>query len=498
MLKIGNTASVSGQGLLLGLIAISAAALTYLQTANFPFVPFTDAICFLPQAVKFAQGDGLRNVYQFDYLPDGAFIWHGFLFPLILGGLFKTDTYTKVSVVLAVMNAFTVLVLAAALLRLTSQWRIAPRAAFLSVCLLAQAGFLLGMLGRPETLSSLLIAAGLLAWTFKSSWLVYAAIGVILGLLAVTSPVPAVSAALCLLIGMVIREGLSSSLVKAGVLVSAVALLATVVAFQFYPYSFGQWLWGMEQHAKSVIKRGSEWTDVSWLLRQYVISSGRLMMGGVFAGALAAAGYLIWTQASLTRLLRVALVAFLAVFAVIIVRFSIVSGFYVMLSLFPLGAGVIFSLLNVHRAADAWRVSLLKFCTVLFLAIASLDPLLLQTGRAMGFSGMPLTEARRLFEQDMAEMPGRIAVSMDLAVLSDSTERLQVLYGYVPPCVEPDTDWLVAQQFCYFYNVPPAYQNFTLVKNRFVDKQKFPGRLSQWFGVNGYGYAVYRRINGAE
>ncbi len=91
--------------ILLGVMICGAAFLTCLQTVNFPFVPFTDAICFLPQAVKFAQGEGLRNVYVFDYLPDGAFIWHGFLFPIILGGLFKTDTYAKVSVVLAIMNS---------------------------------------------------------------------------------------------------------------------------------------------------------------------------------------------------------------------------------------------------------------------------------------------------------------------------------------------------------------------------------------------------------
>jgi hypothetical protein len=83
---------------------------------------------------------------------------------------------------------------------------------------------------------------------------------------------------------------------------------------------------------------------------------------------------------------------------------------------------------------------------------------------------------------------------MDLAALSDTTDRLEVLYNYVPPCEEPDTDWLVAQQYCFFYAEPPTYANFKLVSNRFAAKRKLPGRLSQWFGVNGYGYAVYERV----
>lgn len=90
-------------------------------------------------------------------------------------------------------------------------------------------------------------------------------------------------------------------------------------------------------------------------------------------------------------------------------------------------------------------------------------------------------------------MPGRVAISMDLAVLTDRTERLQVIYDYVPKCDEPETDWLVVQQYSFFYNAPPDYEKFQLEKNRFVEQTKFQGRIAQWFGVNGYGYAIYKR-----
>jgi hypothetical protein len=130
----------------------------------------------------------------------------------------------------------------------------------------------------------------------------------------------------------------------------------------------------------------------------------------------------------------------------------------------------------------------------LALALPSLDPLLFQAGRILGYTGLPWPQARRPLAEDFKDLPGKVAVSMDLAALSDTTDRLEVLYGYVPPCKEPDIDWLVAQQYCFFYAEPPTYANFKLVKNRFAAKQKLPGRLSQWFGVNGYGYAVYERV----
>ncbi len=68
---------------LLGVMICAAAFLTFIQTVNFLFVPFSDAICFLPQTVKLAQGEGLRNVYVF--VPNnprravqGRYLYEGF------------------------------------------------------------------------------------------------------------------------------------------------------------------------------------------------------------------------------------------------------------------------------------------------------------------------------------------------------------------------------------------------------------------------------------
>jgi len=475
---------------LLGAVACAAAVLTYVQTVNFPFVPFTDAICFLPQAVKFAQGEGLRNVYTFTYLPDGAYVWHGFLFPLVLGGVFGTDTYIKVTIGLAVLNALNVLLLAAALVRLTSYWKPALRLVFLVVCLLTQVGFLQGVLGRPETLSSLLISGGLLAWSCRPSSAVYIVLGVLAGLLAVTSPAPAVFAAGCLVAALFVGERRPAEVLKIGAILAITALATITVAFRSYPYSLNQWIWGMQQHANTVIKDLPGPLTLRLVLRSFVISSGHFASGLVLACGWVLAVRVVWNIRRKRPVSCYVLIGLVSLLGLAVARMALRGHFYYLLCLFPVAAGIAAVALGARNVCSI----ALKICVLLVLALSSLDSLLLQGGRLLGYTGLQLPEARRLFAEDLKDMPGKVAVSMDLAVLSDTTERLQVLYDYVPPCKEPDADWLVVQQYCFFYSEPPTYANFRIVKNRFFPKQKLPGRFSQWFGVNGYGYAVYERV----
>lgn len=471
------------------LIVFCSCALAYIQSVNFPFVPFTDAICFLPQAVMFAQGEGLRNVYQFSYLPDGGFIWHGFLFSMVLGGLFKTDTYLKVSLAIAVLNTINILLLATALLRFTSKWSPWPKSLFLALALLTQIGFLQGLLGRPESLTSLLLAGGILLWSFKASWALYSIIGCIVGLLAVTSPIPAIYVSVFFIIGIVLREKFSTRLIIILLLVAAGALLAMALSFLFYPYNIEQWFWGMKQHANNVIK-DTYGNNFALIVRQFFISSGRFMMGFVFAGCLGAAAYLVSRGNKENLSIRMLLLFLLALVGILIFRVSIKIQYYYITCLFPVAivcAAVFLSDFNTLSKLS------LKIFICLSLILSSFDPILLQAGAMLGWRSLPLVDARKVFADDLEVMSGRVTISMDLIVLADRTERLQVLYEYVPECVEPETDWLVVQQYCFFYDDPPDYQNFYLVENRFVKKNKLPGRLAQWFGVNGYGYAIYKR-----
>jgi hypothetical protein len=477
--------------ILLGSVICAAALFAFIQAAAFPFVPFTDAVCFLPQAVKFAQGEGLRNVYMLTYLPDGAFVWHGFLFPLVLGGVFGTDTYIKVSFALAFLNAANVLILGAALVRFTSVWKPILRWTFVTLCVLTQVGFLQGVLGRPESLSSLLIACGLLAWTFRPSLAVYIILGLLTGLLAVTSPVPAVFAASFLVAAVLLREERIGAVLKVGAVLGVAALAAIALAFLFYPYSLAQWIWGLQQHAASAgFNYPPESLTLNLLLQRFVIVTGRFACGLVFASICVVAVTYVWSARRQRSVHSYIAIAIVLLVGLAVMRMAYIGTFYYLLCLFPLAAGVAAVALHTGNACGP----VLRFGLLAMLALSSLDPLLLQAGRLLGYTGLPLPEARRLFAEDLKDMPGKVAVSMDLAALSDKTDRLEVLYNYVPPCEEPDTDWLVAQQYCFFYAEPPTYANFKLVKNRFAAKQKLPGRLSQWFGVNGYGYAVYERV----
>jgi hypothetical protein len=480
--------------LLLGASVVCVALLTYLQTANFPFVPFTDAICFLPQAVKFAQGEGLRNIYTFTYLPDGAFVWHGFLLPLVLGGFFVTDTYIKVTIALGLMNALNILLLGAAMFRLTPKWAWPARIFIILACSLAQAGFLQGVLGRPETLSSLLISAGLLAWSCKPRFLVYGIMGILGGLSAVTSPAPTLYAAGCLGLGLLVREERLLALFKAGGIMFAAGLLAISLAFWFYPYNFEQWIWGLQQHANAVIKAPSAPLTLNLILQRFFIATGRFGMGFIFVCCFVIAIRLVWQMKKSRFMLRVLLVWIVIFLFLAILHTAYMGQFYYTLSLFPIASGLICA---VHELRGRTFRQMLKICVLFSICLSAIDPLLLQAGRILGYQSLQLPEARVLFSKDLGEMPGQVGVSMDLVVLSDRTERLDAVYRYMPLCEMLKADWLVVQQHSFFYSEPPSYEKFQLVKNRFVSIQKMPGRLSQWFGVNGYGYAIYKKKNGS-
>lgn len=462
----------------------------YFRTSGFPFVPFTDAICFLPQSVSYAQGEGLRNIYCFTYIPDGAFIWHGFLFSLLIG-LFKVDTYDKVSILLALMNAANVAILAFALARLTCAWKSRTRLFFLSSGLIVQAGYLQGLLGRPESLSSLLVSMGVLMWTFKPNLWFSCFMGSVIGLLAVTSPVTAVSAGICFIIGSMIRFRNLPGFLLNGLLAAVGAVLSILVALYFYPYTWAQWLWGLRIHSGSVIRDSLPTLPV--IIRQYFINSGQFMMGLVFLSTLMCGALIILRVNQTNRKTLVFLLSFLGLFGLFVLYYSHSSGYYTMLCLLPLGLAVAALALRPELAGFGRIPKILKISFFLSLSAASLDPILLQIGYFMGHGGLPMNQARRFFAEDERWMTGEVTVSMDLALLTDNIERVHVIYDYVPPCHEPLTQWLVIQQYCFFYEEPPTYEKYYLVKNRFCNVKKWPGRLSQWFGANGYGYAIYKK-----
>jgi hypothetical protein len=283
------------------------------------------------------------------------------------------------------------------------------------------------------------------------------------------------------------------TLLLSGIFVILGAVAAVSVGFTFYPYSIAQWLWGLEQHASAVVYVREGWLNLDQLLRAYVISTGRLMMGGIFLVVVALTIYHLWRTQEARKVQKFGSIGLVVCVAALAVRFTTISGFYNMLCLFPIGVAVAASTLGTQSYSLNTVGKLLKNCFFACLLISTADPLLLQLGSLLGYKGMPLLEARRLFSNDMKTMPGDITLSMDLAVLSDRTDRLQTIYKYVPPCEEPDTPWLVVQQFSYSYSEPPSYTSYRLVKNRFVDIKKMPGRLQQWFGAPGYGYAIYKK-----
>jgi len=204
---------------------------------------------------------------------------------LLLGGLFKANTYEKISNLLALINASTIAFLAFALVRATAALKSGFRIIILLVCLLSQAGFLHGVQGRPETLISFLVAATVLAWTFPPSMFNYAIIGIFLVLATITSPIPAVYLAMFLVIGILVRVNSISPILSLRnySYILIFSLIAFMLSFFLYPYGFLEWIIGLIISSNLNYKLvASQEISLSRRLLEHVIYSGRLMSGPIF------------------------------------------------------------------------------------------------------------------------------------------------------------------------------------------------------------------------
>jgi len=221
-----------------------------------------DAMSFMPNAVSVARGDGLVNVFwstatELDPAGEGRLIWHGFLDPLVLGHLASASNSLGVLWARGVTDAAAI-ALTSAWMMLIAPWNSSPRwvAVNLVLAIFATTAATISVAGRPEGLCVTMIAGALVASTRLPASLHPSLGGLLVGLLAATSPAVAV-ASLGVAGLILVREGHSLADLLPLILLPLPVLALTLILF--YPWPFDLWLGGLATHARALLPGDAAW-----------------------------------------------------------------------------------------------------------------------------------------------------------------------------------------------------------------------------------------------
>jgi hypothetical protein len=481
----------------LAILAMAIAMFVFAMSVGFRNTLDGDAMFFLPQIVQYAKGEGLCNPYYqrtfaYSEAHDGRHIWHGFLYQLLLGGIFRADSYTRIALACSILNGGCLLILAIGLTRISHNLRLPASLVMVFLMLLAAAGFLLGLEGRPESLVAALTSVAVCVAQVQPAVPGSMALGAILGLALVTSPLPAALLGLGVASWGVVTCGLSLRILRLAACAAVGFALATGFGFAVYPYTVHEWLAGLLKH-RQVLHHFA--ILAHW--RTWLIYSGHFFLAGILVSGIAGALRLIvcFTEGRTPE--RLSAIGLLSVSVAGMIYFSQTSGWYVVTGLTPVLMALALGLAVKPRASRCYSPSrLIPLGLAIIFSISALDPLLLGLARLTGWRGMSLTAARQQFRQDFVAADDGVAFSKSLFVLTEQMQGNEVMpyekYA-MDVAIHSDHKWAVIQQWGEPWNRPPAFPGYDLVVDRFSSCRKAPGRLGQWFQPTGFQYAIYRK-----
>ena len=266
------------------------------RSAGVPIV-IGDANFFYPIAQNFAEHNDLSHPVMSPIVDGGGrLIWHGWGHSYVLGFLGKLFSDSFIGVIMS-----ETLIVGIGCIGFTITFCSAYKKANVYVkgaIVISVVAIAFGYLGRPESLSFVLLVAGIAAFHYlENSAFRWGVIVVLWGGIGTTQPTVALLVGPILLGYMVISEvevrlALSKWLVV-GAFSIATTLLLTAV---FYPYSVADWIDGLWRHSQKIAARG----DSDRTLYYYFLAPSRFMQGGWYALTVACGGLLLW-QSGETR-----------------------------------------------------------------------------------------------------------------------------------------------------------------------------------------------------
>ena len=481
------------------ILSVAFALVTFVATNEFASGLNGDAMFFLPQVVKYANGHGLVNpqyelTLSYSDAQDGRHIWHGFAYQLFLGNLFVPTTYQLLSIAMAVTNALaafvTVMALGDACQRLQNK---SLRTFILLLAGSTSVGFIIGLQGRPEIFFYLIVPLGYLLARNSSFWIQAIGGSAMVAIAVMTSPLSG------FMLGLALAILWSSRYTKATTFISQISIgvlvMAAVIAglFSLYPYTPNEWFQGILSH-RGPIKDFAlirQW-------RSYLIFSGRFFFGPIVLLGVISAFVLIWHNHG-RRALKIASSGISIILLFLSFYLSIYSGWYVLASLAPVSVLCTLYLLGrIGNHSSRLKVAFLSCCVFVY-AISALDPALKIVNEFTGCRGLSLSTAKNQLARVIGVSFSDVAFSKSLFVLSEQTTNVDILPHEefnMGDEILSQRRWAVIQQVDTSFQAPPSYRNYRLVFNAFHPCRPAPGRLAQWFGPKGMGFAIYERIPG--
>jgi hypothetical protein len=450
-----------------------------------------DSPAYFGTAVEVARGNSFENYawpglleFEFDGPGGRRYVYHGFLYPLLVGEL---AWLSGGDVPAAVAWGYAIVLLsalasgAAMLICWASKDQTRANLQFVVGLLAVVSSFALSFawFGRMDAMVILLIALGVLAWRCLSRTWAYFTLGIILPAVLLTSPASGALAVLAFGLAVVYRENTIRWRPFAACLSGA--FLCVVLGVLAYPYPIGDWFEGVSRQSKVILTGIAPYQGFvsTWLTRGHLpllLVSFLLLAGGA---ALAVVRWIrsstFWRQLLTTGLM---LLFALAIYRVAFVKSEAAYNAIVWMPLF----------------AAVWLTSLERRFQLLLLIIALALPMvglfrssLLLVSQIS--TGPSFAEVRGVISRRVNE---GVLVSKGLFLAVPDLRRVQIGKPGETDASQPV--WFIDQQMATGRTKPRQYAGYDMVLDEFRPSVRVFG-LPISRAPTGWQYSLYRKCD---
>ena len=467
---------------------------------GFP-IPDGDAAYYWPPMLAMAKTGELINDFSteirtFDPAGHNRLVYHGYLYPLLVGKIIWKADYGAIALLVALINVVTLSATTFLLLIVSYAGRVRiplREAITISVAIPACAVTLMGHSGRAETLGApILVLAMIGILCLERRWHVII-LGVVIGLLVGTHPMG------CILTAAVVafRVFYSMQFWDGIRFLCKVVLLGVAIwgaTFALYPYSLHDWLVGLLQNGRNVLPPSE--SESSRLWSAWITSPGATAYGLIYMLAGIAGGYsLVRGWRSMKCRIPCFVCGLLLVAAVVNYGFRNPGQNSTLLLFAPLV--ICFVVWNnarwsVYSGSVRFLWGAVTACCLFaaaagFMRTSLLFPYYLK-------DGLGREAGKREFAAVREKYGGSIQLSSGLFSLTDDYQHVNDAENGNGAKYET----MVLQQANHGLLVPPTIDGYELVKHQFSSVQPRLFGLKLGNTVGGYNFAVYRLKGGSH
>ena len=464
--------------------------LLWFASKGFP-VPDGDSIYYYPVMLDRASGHGFSNhfsrfVQPFDPTGEGRLVYHGYLYPLLVGSLAWKPCYASIELVVA---AFQIMALASCfgLFRLAQRGTPSAGSAtgriMLVTATLACATVISGLAARAETIGIPIIATGvILLYTLPFRWHGLVC-GLGIGLLAAAHPIGSLLSGLLVAMYVFARQDYWPAF-RFLLTAAGVAAVTWATTFWAYPYSLSEWVGGLLANGRNVLPNPTTGPDSS-LLYRWILQPSATGYGCIYlVGGFVLVYHCRQSAAFIRSKFAFVLCAVPVLFAIYNYGFRAPVQNYNLLLFAPLVIALLvhFCSPRGNRVLQFAAIGLFGLASLGFAQKVLLFPWFLRDGLARDAAGQQLAEIRR-------EFPGRVAISGGLFTLVDRYDGIEEYY-------DGNTAATVVMQQAYRgAGTAPVVPGYRLVRSYFCPVNPRVFGVPVAHSVQGYNFALYRRMD---